>query len=216
MGQDGAMTAEQSWWRGVPADERQLGRRARLFDAALDRTDQEGIGSLSVRGLCADAGLTSRYFYESFRSLDDLVMALYEEVAETAVASIVEGMGRPARDASERAHNVIRAGTEFLTEDPRRSRFLLVHATARPDLHQRRRRFIADVVQLTADTTAPASGRGADPRSGAMASRFALGGLIEMATAYLEGEIGQSVDEFVDAATNLVLAVAERTAPRDD
>jgi AcrR family transcriptional regulator len=59
-------------FRGVSASERQRNRRQRLVDAAFDLAGTHGAASLGVGDVCTAAGLTKRYFYESFGSIDDL------------------------------------------------------------------------------------------------------------------------------------------------
>ena len=62
---------------GVPADERVAARRRRLLDAGLELFGTTGYHATTVRALCAEAGLTARYFYESFPSTEALLIAVY-------------------------------------------------------------------------------------------------------------------------------------------
>lgn len=62
---------------GVPADERVAARRQRLLDAGLELFGTTGYHGTTVRALCAEAGLTARYFYESFPSTEALLIAVY-------------------------------------------------------------------------------------------------------------------------------------------
>ncbi|HSS25484.1 MAG TPA: TetR/AcrR family transcriptional regulator, partial [Mycobacterium sp.] len=53
-------------YRGVEAAARLAARRNRLLAAGLDLlgAEQEDIPALTVRGVCRQAGLATRYFYE--------------------------------------------------------------------------------------------------------------------------------------------------------
>ena len=53
-------------FKGVSADDRRSDRRKRLVVAAFEITGSDGAGALGVGRVCLDAGLTKRYFYESF------------------------------------------------------------------------------------------------------------------------------------------------------
>ena len=80
-------------YRGVEAPERLAARRRRFLEAGLEllggATDP---GELTVRAICADAGLTARYFYESFTDKDQFVGAVFDgvvaDVAATTQAAI--------------------------------------------------------------------------------------------------------------------------------
>ena len=51
-------------YRGVDAADRLASRRARLLEAGLDILGSDSDPSeLTVRGICRQSGITSRYFY---------------------------------------------------------------------------------------------------------------------------------------------------------
>lgn len=52
--------------------------RARLIASAHAAIVREGIGALSLRGLCDEAGYSQGAFYSNFASRDDLLLALME------------------------------------------------------------------------------------------------------------------------------------------
>ena len=58
-------------YRGVEAAERLAERRRRFLEAGLDLLGGPRPAELTVRGICSQAGLTPRYFYESFTDKDD-------------------------------------------------------------------------------------------------------------------------------------------------
>src|ERR1700734_2249675 len=97
-------------YRGVSAQERIAERRRQLLDAGLELFGTRGISAVGVGDVCAEAGLTKRYFYESFQSIDALAEAVFEEIranliARVAPAIVAGGPGniRPAIDAYVRA-----------------------------------------------------------------------------------------------------------------
>ena len=55
---------------GEGGDTRVARRRSALIDAGLDLLGADDVGAVTVRGVCRQAGLTARYFYESFESVD--------------------------------------------------------------------------------------------------------------------------------------------------
>src|ERR1700680_5026671 len=65
-------------FKGVSADDGRIDRRNRLVGAAFEIAGTEGAGALGVGRVCLAAGLTKRYFYESFASLAELQSAVVD------------------------------------------------------------------------------------------------------------------------------------------
>jgi AcrR family transcriptional regulator len=67
---------------GIDAADRLASRRAKLLEAGLDLlgADVPQAVELTVRGICRQAGLTARYFYESFADKDEFVSAVFDTV----------------------------------------------------------------------------------------------------------------------------------------
>ena len=65
-------------YAGETLAERRARRRQQFLDAGLDVFGSTGYRTATVRQLCRQAGLTDRYFYESFASIEDLLVAVYE------------------------------------------------------------------------------------------------------------------------------------------
>lgn len=63
---------------GESPAERTARRRQQFLDAALAVFGTTGYRAATVRQLCRQAELTDRYFYESFKNTEDLLVAAYE------------------------------------------------------------------------------------------------------------------------------------------
>lgn len=59
--------------------ERTARRRQRFMDAGLQVFGTTGYRAATVRMLCKEAELTDRYFYESFDTTEDLLIAVYRQ-----------------------------------------------------------------------------------------------------------------------------------------
>jgi AcrR family transcriptional regulator len=197
-------------WRGVPADERRAERRALLIRVAFDLLGTEGWHGTTVRRVCHEAQLNPRYFYESFEDLDDLLVAVFDDVVQDgfrfgiAVAQEPHGRGDRAR-----TRHVIEAGVRFLTEDPRRVRVLFVEALGSEKLARRRidtMRSFADL--LDRDVRARYDGP-VDERLSLVASNLLIGGITELLMAWLDGRLDLTVEQLVDDITDLTIAVGE-------
>jgi AcrR family transcriptional regulator len=191
---------------GVPADERRAGRRARFLEAGLELFGTRGATATRLDDLCSEAGLTKRYFYESFATVDDLLAAVFDKLVEDLAAATIDAVAaggwrnpRPALDAI----------TRHLVSDPRRVHLLLVE-TRSPVLVEKR----GQLVDLAVDTWL-----GADPhvdqdpahRAEQLFLAHAMGGAWgETVSAWTAGRIDMTVDDLVDQ----LVRVFERITPR--
>lgn len=118
---------------GVDAAERRRERQRKLIDAGLEVFGTRGYHLSTVRDVCSQAGLTERYFYESFKTLGELFDAVYAElrnlVQQRVMAAVLaQGMTRP--DPLAMGECSLRAWYVFLHEDPRRARIMLIDAVS--------------------------------------------------------------------------------------
>jgi AcrR family transcriptional regulator len=91
---------------GVDASLREEDRRKRLIEAGLEAFGTRGYARANIKTICGLAGLTERYFYESFKSKEELLLAVYREIiGETWHDSVVilEDRSLSPLQASERA-----------------------------------------------------------------------------------------------------------------
>jgi len=123
-------------FRGLSLEQRQAERRERLIAAGLQVYGTQGFFSVTVRDVCAEAKLTERYFYESFKNSEQLFKAIYmqliEQQQQVVMAAVMQAAGQPH-------DQMIRAGlTVFLRslqDDPRMARILFVDAVLVSELH---------------------------------------------------------------------------------
>lgn len=106
MCQNRRMTAELSIstrsYRGQSQEQRRAERRSRLIAAAIEVYGERGYHHATVKAVCEAAGLTERYFYESFANSEALLIACFNAVAyavlgETLRAGEAAGRGKMAR-----------------------------------------------------------------------------------------------------------------------
>src|ERR1700728_4573782 len=102
-------------YRGVSADDRRALRRARLIDAALDVIATEGIANLTMTSVRQLAGLTERYFYESFRDRDELLEGVLEQYLLEMDEAMFSALEAAPRDLYERCRAAAGAMIEALT-----------------------------------------------------------------------------------------------------
>ncbi|WP_439638518.1 TetR/AcrR family transcriptional regulator [Nevskia sp.] len=123
--------------KGMPMAARVAQRRALLLEAALVAFGTRGYHAVTVREICTGARLTERYFYESFKSLEALFSALYlmlnEQLKGATLAALMAAQIKTAASPDrERIDALAGAGLrvllEFIRDDPRRARVMLIDA----------------------------------------------------------------------------------------
>lgn len=106
-------------YRGVAAADRQTQRRAKLLDATLDLWGDPTRPRVTMTAVYQRAGLTERYFYESFTHLDDALFAVLEAIAVEIEHTTVDALHDAGGDPTERVRASIAAFVQILTDDPR-------------------------------------------------------------------------------------------------
>lgn len=81
---------------GVPAEVRVAQRRERFLDAGLELFGTDGFRSTGVRAVCRQAGLSERYFYESFASTEALLVGVYQRCTDAMHDRIMAAMATSA------------------------------------------------------------------------------------------------------------------------
>jgi AcrR family transcriptional regulator len=117
--------------KGVDAEGRRLERRHRLIEAGLATLGVKGYHATTVRDICGAAGLSERYFYESFSGLSELFDTIYQQLHEELLGRLMSILissrtrQAPTQDTVKLAMS---AWFAFLKEDPRRARIMLIDA----------------------------------------------------------------------------------------
>lgn len=109
-------------YRGVSAEQRRAERREQLLEACREVVGRDGVAATTVGSVCDQAGLTKRYFYESFTDLDAILLELLEELFAAVRTRILDALAPLDPAPPGRAHATIDALVAVMTEDPRRAR----------------------------------------------------------------------------------------------
>jgi AcrR family transcriptional regulator len=198
-------------YRGVSAEDRRAERRTRLIAAGLDLLGTVGWEQTTMTAVCGRAKLTERYFYEHFSGRDQLLLAVVDQVADEAKATITAALAAAPREPRAAATATITAFVDFITDDPRKGRAALVESAAADPLRRRRHELLREFAQLIVVEAHSLFGQDAlpPPRDEINALLF-VGGLAELLTVWLSSEITASRADIVAAATDQFVATAHR------
>jgi AcrR family transcriptional regulator len=182
-------------FKGVSADDRRQDRRRRLVEAAFEIAGSDGAGALGVGRVCMAAGLTKRYFYESFETLAELGSAVVDHAIMLMTNRVDPyrpvDLGGPPRAWLE-------AFVDALVDDKRLARVLLTE-THGGILSPFRRQIIEVAIAGMAPPNFDAS---ADLHNRVVA--FAqIGTLSELCMAWHEGELPMTRADLVDSLSEL-------------
>ncbi|BBY19516.1 TetR/AcrR family transcriptional regulator [Mycolicibacterium litorale] len=180
-------------WSGVPLQDRQALRRDELIAAGVTLLGNAGGSVLTVRAVCREAGLTERYFYESFVDRDEFVRAVYDDVCTRAMSTLLHA--ETPRDAVERF-------VALMVDDPTRGRVLLLAPASEPILTQSGAEWMPNFIDLVQRKLT----RITDPAVQAMVATGLIGALTALFTAYLDGRLTATREQFIDYCVDMLLS----------
>ena len=197
-------------YRGISAEERRAERRARVKDACLDVVGEGGVAKVTVEAVSAGAGLTKRYFYESFPDLDTLLAEVIDDIFTGLLTDILATL--PGIDSiPERADTIARMLIDFFQRDARRAR-LYVEAPGHPTLRARREVAFQTYTRLLLEHLQPED----TPldRRREVAALIIVAGVTQAASEWLrDGRVGGSGaltrDQIVDEIARVMIAALE-------
>lgn len=205
------MTGGARSYAGQSAEEREAGRRARLVEAAVTVLGDLGESRTTMTAICAEAGLTERYFYESFGGRDEALVAaldaVSQEIASTTLRAIEETDGEP----HERVRAAIGAVVALVSREPAKARIAVIESAANPRLRARRHELLGVFADLVAREAAALYGDDAWPPARARVHGLVfVAGLAELIATWLAGELSMTPEDVTDAGSDLFTAIARR------
>src|ERR1700761_413396 len=183
-----------------------------LVEGRLDLLGGDDAVELTVRGVCRQAGVAARYFYESFADKDELVGAVFDwVVAELAFTTQAAVDAAPAEEQTRAGMtNIVRT----IGGDPRVGRLLFSAQLANAVLSRKRVESNALFAML--------SGRHAKnvlrvPENDRIkaAAHFVVGGVAQTISAWLAGDVRLDPDQLIDQLASLLDALADPSLYRD-
>lgn len=193
-------------YRGVDATDRLAARRNQLLAAGLDLLGSPDDPELTVRSVCQRAGLSARYFYESFNDKDELVAQVYDWVIAKLAANI------QAAAATGPPHEQARAGmgvvVRTVAEDPRIGRLVFSTKLSNAVVIRKRAESSALFALVTGQHVIGMLGAPANEHVKA-ATHFSVGGVGQTLSAWLDGDVKMEPDELADHLASLLVELTE-------
>lgn len=196
---------------GKSAEQRRAERRAQLVEAALEIWQEQGWAAVTMRGVCAHAGLTDRYFYESFTDRDALLGTVWDLMRDETLSMLLDALVPVAdRSALEQLRVALAAVVRHIAEEPARAQIIFGDHAGSAILEQRRR----DTVQMATDLMIGMAGQflrdDVDEQELRLNVLLGIGGFVEVMLAWRNGLIAGTADEIVEHMADVGAALGTR------
>lgn len=181
-------------------EDRHALRRDTLLAAGVQLLGSESGPALTVRAACRHADLTERYFYESFTDREQFVGAVYDDVCARAMTTLTSA--RTPREAVEQF-------VALMVDDPVRGRVLLLAPAVEPVLTRSGAEWMPNFIELLQRKLS----RIGDPVVQKLVATSLVGALTGLFTAYLNGRLGATRQQFIDYCVDMLLSTAASYEP---
>ncbi|UYM05552.1 TetR/AcrR family transcriptional regulator [Solicola gregarius] len=189
-------------WAGTALTDRRTARREVLLEAGVVALGAADARPLTVRGVCRDAGLTERHFYDAFGDRDSFVRAVYDNVSARA-GGVLAAASEASPSGTRAARAPVEAFVDLMLDEPAVGRVLLLSPTTEPALGARGTARALEFVALVRSRLPP-NARASDAELAALAIVGALSGLL---MAYLSGAVDVDRAAFTEHCVDVVLSL---------
>ncbi len=201
-------------WGAKTADERRAERRTQIMRAALKLYGEVGYRNAPVKAVCDEAGLTERYFYESFVNSEALLQACFLAVTRDLLARMREAAGLHDGTALERVRAALIIYLGYLQSGPAAARVFLLEiggvsqatdaiVSASLDAFGQ---LLTDVLRRDGDL---------DEAGSPLLLRGVIGGGLHLAQAWISSGCTESIDHVADIALRLYALMHAHPARAD-
>ncbi|MEV6558940.1 TetR/AcrR family transcriptional regulator [Nocardia sp. NPDC051756] len=197
-------------WRGRSPADRVAGRREQLIEACTELMATVGAAETSMRGVCRQAGLTERYFYESFANLDALLTTVLDAVVLGARDRLLDALPTAPIERDAMFRHLVGVFTDYLVDDRRRGRIMFVESQATPVLMPRANELIGLFTAPIAVTIGAGDYSNAPPdeHDNTLNASAIFGALAYLYRPWLDGEIPVPRARFDEHAATVLENIA--------
>ncbi|RHW24648.1 TetR/AcrR family transcriptional regulator [Nocardioides immobilis] len=196
---------------GKSAEQRRAERRAQLVEAALEIWQEQGWAAVTMRGVCAQAGLTDRYFYESFTDRDALLGTVWDQMRDETLDMLTSVIASASDEgALDQLRAVLDAVVHHIADEPARAQIIFGDHAGSAVLEQRRRDTVQMATDLMIGLARPFLREGVDEQALRINTLLGIGGFIELMLAWRSGLVESTTDEVVAHLADVGAALGSR------
>lgn len=207
---------------GETAETRVQNRRNLLIQRGFELLADNGWHQSSIAQICRDLKLNKRYFYESFKTLEELESAVVNKLTSELIAIALASSSNPAAkelDTEKLAQHVLMACLSWFVEDKRRAKVLFSNACENENTKTQREL----VINQLAQTLASFGMEYHQPKDelieitskhqtiAKLSSALMIGGTIESTMNWLDGKLDLTLEEFAEYTAKLWVSLGTTT-----
>lgn len=203
-------------YNGLTADERAARRREKLVEAAIELMGSRGAAATTVTAVCAESGVTSRYFYQLFADRNALLRAVSDRLGTVLYDVIVQAIPQSGSTPDTLTHPPIHALVELMQRDRGLARIVFVESSTEPILRQLRSEIMAGLANLILDQ-ARRHLNISDSATEAtqLVATLGVGGLFEVLRRWLDGEFACGTDVLVEHCAGMLSSLTDYVLRQD-
>lgn len=193
-------------YRGKSAQERKAERKRQLIEAAVLLFGQQGFANVSIDALCAQAGLTKRYFYEAFDSREALLTAAYSSVTRDFMNFVQQSLSLNVADARKMVRAGLESTFEFVIQNPDKARLMLIEAVqVRGHMGSVYGKRYDDFVTLLIEVTRPfLVKKPPEEKVLRVVAKGVLGSIIHLCQNWIATDFKQPMSELIDGTESIL------------
>jgi AcrR family transcriptional regulator len=203
-------------YAGMSAGERAAARREQLLDAGLELFGTRGYLDTGIKDICRQAGLTDRYFYESFADKQSLFVEVFDRVTAGLFEVVAIAVGEAGTDPQAQLRAAIGSFIGELAADQRKARVVFGEAPgAGPEAERHMRETLRRFSALVAATARPHLPAAIPEPLIQVFSVAMVGTMDRVVIEWQDGELALPVDEIVDHCVTLFSTILSGLESRD-
>jgi AcrR family transcriptional regulator len=203
-------------YRGQSLEKRQLQRRGQLLQAALELFGSSGFRAATVRDICAQAGLTERYFYESFPNREALFEAVYAHEFDRMHRDILLALEQAPTELMAQIQAGLGAYLQFIRDQPLAARVLLIEILeVGAGIRGQAERVLNDSIELLAPIVSELRRHASAERlNWRLLAAALVGSNQNIATQWILEGYATPYDSVLETASTVYAALLEKLLPR--
>lgn len=201
---------------GVSAEGRRAERRARLLQAGAMVVRRTGLTGAGVKAIAAESGLSERYFYESFATVDELLAAIFLG-ARRELHQLIIAAAEEAPDPESAIRSVVGLVVDRTVSDPLLSELAFTEVSGMPTLKAGREQMMQVFTELVTKYGELHYGRppgDLECRRRQHASVMAAIGFLGVLERWAADDLDLTRDEMVEYTADLAGVMADHVTRR--
>jgi len=183
---------------GKSADQRRAERREALIAAAASLWREHGWAAVTMRGVCARAKLTDRYFYENFADREALLGEVWDATRDDHLTMLFAAIAPHLEESPlVQLHAAVDAVVHRIADDPGGAQILFGDHAGSATLEHRRHETIQTAVEIFLAMSRPYLRADADEAALRISIVVGIGGFVETVLAWRSGTLDITVDELI-------------------